>query len=299
MSVSAPGKLVLLGEYAVLEGGVAVVAAIDRRASGSLLPAGAEAPAPSPLVAALVTEAEHRGVLAPAARGASLSLDTSSFRDASGAKLGLGSSSAAAVVGAALLTDRGDEVVLDLALAAHRAASGGEGSGIDVAAAYYGGVLATKRQPAAVEPLASRMGGLSLGVLYTGRSASTADMIARVRSAPRFGEYVRVMTGLAEEGLRAFERQTADGLLSVVARYGRAMAGLGRDAGAPIVTDELEAIMRLADESRVAAAKPSGAGGGDVAIILAKDPELPRRIAERTSTTCLEVAVDRRGLSRR
>jgi phosphomevalonate kinase len=39
LRVSAPGKLVLLGEYAVLEGAPAVVAAVDRRARVTALPA--------------------------------------------------------------------------------------------------------------------------------------------------------------------------------------------------------------------------------------------------------------------
>ncbi|MEY4583034.1 MAG: hypothetical protein RL701_7737, partial [Pseudomonadota bacterium] len=34
--VSAPGKLMVIGEYAVLEGAEAVVAAVDRRAYASL-----------------------------------------------------------------------------------------------------------------------------------------------------------------------------------------------------------------------------------------------------------------------
>jgi mevalonate kinase len=107
------------------------------------------------------------------------------------------------------------------------------------------------------------------------------------------------MKKLAEEGLRAWEGRTAQPWLSAVARYGRAMASLGRDAGVPVVTEELDAIMRYADESKVAAAKPSGAGGGDVAVLFALDPETPQRIAEKAGCALLEVAVDRRGLSRR
>ena len=38
-AVSAPGKLFLIGEYAVLHGYHAVVAAVDRRVTGRFLPA--------------------------------------------------------------------------------------------------------------------------------------------------------------------------------------------------------------------------------------------------------------------
>ena len=45
--VSAPGKLILIGEYGVLAGGPAVVAAVDRRVIGRFLPGAAPA---TPLV---------------------------------------------------------------------------------------------------------------------------------------------------------------------------------------------------------------------------------------------------------
>ena len=50
-TVSAPGKLFLIGEYGVLEGQPAVVAAVDRRVVGRLVPDLAPA---SPLVARAV-----------------------------------------------------------------------------------------------------------------------------------------------------------------------------------------------------------------------------------------------------
>ncbi len=46
------------------------------------------------------------------------------------------------------------------------------------------------------------------------------------------------------------------------------MASLGEAAGAPIVTPQLEKICALASAGG-AAGKPSGAGGGDCAIIFA------------------------------
>ena len=41
MSFSAPGKLFLAGEYAVLAEGTAVVTAVDRRAVARFVPGGA------------------------------------------------------------------------------------------------------------------------------------------------------------------------------------------------------------------------------------------------------------------
>jgi phosphomevalonate kinase len=76
------------------------------------------------------------------------------------------------------------------------------------------------------------------------------------------------------------------------------MKGLGQDAGIDIVTEEIDAVLRVADEMR-AAAKPSGAGGGDVAIVFSFDPDVPERIAERTGTELVDLKIDRHGLSLR
>ena len=141
MSVSAPGKLMLLGEYAVVDGGLAVVAAVNRRAVGVVL--AEPDPAPSAVVQAVLTQAQAEGAVVPPG----VRIDTSAFHDAHGAKLGLGSSAAVAVITAALATGRGDDDVLDLAVHGHRAAAGGKGSGVDVAASFSGGVVATRAQP--------------------------------------------------------------------------------------------------------------------------------------------------------
>jgi phosphomevalonate kinase len=54
--------------------------------------------------------------------------------------------------------------------------------------------------------------------------------------------------------------------------YGEAMAALGRAAGADIVDDTLAQVAKLA-AGVGGAAKPSGAGGGDVALVLLPDSE--------------------------
>src|SRR6185503_7683649 len=125
--VTAPGKVVLFGEYAVLEGGRAIVAAINRRAKGELVPAKTEEQY-SEVVKAVVARAGRSGFGVD--RG--IAIDTASFMDAAGSKLGIGSSAAVAVVAAALITGRGDEAVLEIAIDAHREAAHGEGSGVDV-----------------------------------------------------------------------------------------------------------------------------------------------------------------------
>jgi phosphomevalonate kinase len=289
MRFSAPGKLVLLGDYAVTEGATALVAAVDRRATGVV---DAEAPS-SAVVDAVLARAKGEGHAPPAG----VRVDTSVFHAEGGDKLGFGSSAAVATVTAALATGAGDDATYAIALEGHRDAAGGVGSGVDVAACFHGGVLAAAGQPGAITPLPSALPGLHLGVVYAGESASTADLVRRCRASARWPEWARAMTELAAEGIDAWRAGRKEAFLSVVARYGRAMAGLGRDAAAPVVTEPIDALMRLAGEGG-GAAKPSGAGGGDVVVVFSEDPELAPRIAEATGSLHVSARVDRSGLRR-
>ena len=158
---SAPGKLVILGEYAVLANAPALVMAVDRRCR-------AEIRASKNTVCHLhsMAEAERQVIFRrqarsglalvdrvidanPASNGAGWRgvLDSSGLY-CEGRKLGLGSSAAAltAWCGAWLAwTGQGipeaREAVLQRFIKVHKAWQGGTGSGLDVAASLHGGVI--------------------------------------------------------------------------------------------------------------------------------------------------------------
>jgi phosphomevalonate kinase len=181
---SAPSKLLLTGEYAVLDGAPAIVAAMDRRARVEI----ADRPGSGwtlrtdldPETRTLRTGDDGVVVLddgRPAARakptralalvlaseGGSdplpldVSIDTRALRSADGTKkLGLGSSAAVVVALRQALRrhrsrhglhvpDEGVEETLRALVALHRELQGGRGSGADVAAALHGGVLRYER----------------------------------------------------------------------------------------------------------------------------------------------------------
>ena len=178
---SAPGKLVLLGEYAVLFGAPAAVMAVNRRA---VITVG-EAPGDRWVVTATVLEVDSaecvlepsggvswsdrdsgerlvmvervlgglvaRGLLNPlTARPRALDLDTAAFFSSGPderRKLGLGSSAALTVALASAVTGRAPEACatdlewLRTLVSLHREVQCGLGSGIDVAASLCGGVV--------------------------------------------------------------------------------------------------------------------------------------------------------------
>jgi phosphomevalonate kinase len=127
MSATAPGKLILTGEYAVLDGAPALVVAVDRRVSARrrIGPHGS-----SPFLVAVAEEiARAYGVDAPEARAAmEIVVDSSTFF-LGNTKLGLGSSAAVTVAATALaLTITREVPVIDreavqaIASAAHGSA---------------------------------------------------------------------------------------------------------------------------------------------------------------------------------
>ena len=287
MRVYAPGKLVILGDYAVLDGSPAMVAAVDRRAQAAVNPSVES----STVVQAVFDTARSMGLSVPSG----VEIDTSGFYEAGGEKLGIGSSAAVAVASAALVVRKKDKTCFQLALDGHRRAAGGVGSGIDVAASFYGGVIATHAQPAELSFLPLSIPGFYMSVLYTNQSASTPQLVRACRSASTWDRWMATMRALAERGIASWRDGQGESFLSVVRDYGRAMESLGRDAGVSVVTDTIADIMTYA-EAQGAAAKPSGAGGGDVVVVFSKKSELGSELANRTGARLVQMRIDQNGL---
>jgi phosphomevalonate kinase len=299
MRARAPGKLVLTGAYAVLDGAPAIVAAVDRYAVAD---ASRIMSSPAPEVRAAFPQGEP----VPEA-------DASGLCDAAGCKLGLGSSAAVLVASlAARALARGEDVADALvrgrlfadARTAHARAQSG-GSGVDVAASVYGGIL--RYDVSAGEPkirATELPPGLVFRVFFGGSSARTSAMRELVASArvARAREVSPVTDAMAETATRAADavdsRDTAR-FVSLAQEYGSLLASLGRAAKAPIV---LPAHAELAAdaEREDAAFLPSGAGGGDVAVWIGSSS--PSRAfsarAQALALVPLVLSVDVRGVRR-
>lgn len=317
LSVSAPGKLYLFGEYGVLAGGWSLVAAVGRRVTAcrkeratgyQVRGAGF---GETTLVEAVL---EELGGRAGADSPAYFETNVEEFYRG-GRKLGLGSSAAStvALTAVALLEDRKDgeraegraalsdetlDEIFETAEAAHRRFQGGRGSGGGLAAATYGGCLGYRvRQP--LDPFAGLLGiaesaeqrpvgpsvvepvglpdELELRAVWLGEPASTTSFITRVeRQLAREPESVyRSLQAIAEVARRAIDISAVgpdgrsgpvEAFIECVRRGDRAMDELGERIGAPVVIDRHRQLRGVA-EAVGAAAKPSGAGGGDYSIV--------------------------------
>jgi ERG8-type phosphomevalonate kinase len=350
VTVRAPLKLVIAGEYAVLEAGVpGIAAAIDRYVTCSAEPAkevslATVGPGESRLEGGR-PDAAGEVDLAPVAAArddlrfarialkigyrylGELGLDLTGVRlacdsragmlereDAPPVKLGLGTSAAATVsiLGALLAVhglplDRPTFVrnLFRLALLAHEEAQGELGSGIDIAAAVFGGLIeytrpdprtAKQRRLLSPTPLAAVRGawpGLHVEPLpiptsmrllagFTGKPASTRDLVHAVERwkrdhADEYAHFVKESRRAVEALGSSLRQGHAPGVLAAIHKARRSLALLGERAKVPIETPELERLISVA-EAADARAKPSGAGGGDCGIAVAFDPATAERV---------------------
>lgn len=275
MKVVAPGKLVLTGAYAVLEGAPAIVAAVDRYA---------------------VTDGSEPD-----------NVDVHALQDGEGRKLGLGSSAASMVVSrAARAAARGEDLrqadvrarIFEDVRAEHARSQGG-GSGVDVAASVHGGVLHYRLDGGAVRVRSVELpASVTLLAFWSGTSARTSDLRARVDAhGARHPRALAALRRLADRAAGAVDAADAVSFVRTAAAYGLALEALGRAADAPIVPPSFAELGAIASRDG-AAFLPSGAGGGDVAVWLGDGPVSPELIAraEALAIRLLPLGIDRGGV---
>lgn len=303
VQADAPGKLVLLGEYAVLDGAPALVAAINRRARVRLHTGQGPdclVSAPGLLETTIRIQSREMGswkeqlpLLAEAFRKfprftesvIEIVMDTREFFRQSPTgpiKLGLGSSAAltTALLGAITELLSGPESnppsIAEL-LRFHRGLQKGRGSGVDLAAALEGGILSYRLDPSSDQPTFDPVdlpAKLFLSFIWTGRPATTGRFLAALAKAQeaRPGETRKILEEMAElssSGLQALQDQRAEDLAEIIDAYSESMEKLGRLIRQPILSEEHRRLRRLARDCGLAY-KPSGAGGGDFGMALSR-----------------------------
>ena len=319
ITASAPGKFVLSGEYAVLDGAPAVCVAVDRRARVQIERYDGDhcivqAPGFSTVTGRFnagpggpdwldgarefgLFEAVWTASRPAVGNGAlAISLDTAAFRDApSGSKIGLGSSAALAAALATALHALGGASAPEAAHAGHRRFQGDAGSGVDVACSLTGGVVEYHMADRRAEPVAWP-GGLHCSVLWSGIAVGTPDRLARFDAQP--GSRSRTDLGQASAAVASeFDSGDAAAVLAALADYTHTLRRFD-DAHELGIFAAGHAQLADSASGTDVVYKPCGAGGGDIGVALATSRSSLASFedtAARAGFATLGLSVDPRG----
>lgn len=286
ITVSAPGKLMLLGEHAVLYNHPCIVTAVGQRMKVTVEPKNEpifELNAPDVKVkryqkpvkdlghgeipkGAKFVEIAAYNFLNKYPQKGGLKISTKSEFSA---EFGFGSSSASTVCTIFALSklfkikltqkaifDLSYKTVLDIQ---------GKGSGFDVAAAIFGGILYFKTRGKIIKPL--KVSSIPLIVGYSGIKANTVTLVDKVsQKAKKYPkiidniyEQIEILVNLAKVSIEKGDWQTLGEIMDINQGY---LATLG------VGSKKLADMIYAARESGAYGAKLSGAGVGDCMIAI-------------------------------
>ena len=298
--ISAPGKLMLFGEHAVVYGRPCLVSAVDTRLSISIKKISQKKVKIKALQVGItdfqkslesirlqgqsLQSVDKRCCFVEAAignfyrkyglkYGGKYELDSGfelEIKNGFSCKYGLGSSSAVTVCMIKALSEifgmkLSKKEIFDLAYKAVLQVQG-VGSGFDVAAAVWGGILFYRSGGKKIIPLNVKK--LPLVIAYSGTKADTPTLIRKVQSL-RFkrSNYVEKMFDkiekAVEKGKRDLERENWENLGKLMTKNQELLAKLG------VSTPKIDKLIKSALKAGAYGAKLSGAGGGDCMIVLA------------------------------
>lgn len=345
--IKVPGKMMIAGEYAVLEPGqLAVVGAITRYVTVRIedgtknalsIPAfGLKEITWGDDSECLLSTKDHRlrfiqNALVVATRFLreknvpiqKCSITTLSELDDkdSGVKYGLGSSAAitVAVVTAMIkfhLNDEDDiskDKIFKLAVIAHFLTQQ-NGSGADIAAAVYGGLLAyctfnsdwLKEKLEHDEPFTSLVEqhwpdlmierlnpseAFSMSVGWTKESAATGPMVNKIQtfqleSPLMYARFLEESHAAVTRFIQGIKTDHQQDVLAAIKENRLLLKRLGEDAGVPIETAELTNLCQIAE--KFGSGKLSGAGGGDCGIAFLNDSEQKHNLMEAWQAAGIE-----------
>ncbi len=288
---TAPGKLMLAGEYVVLERGLpALAVAIDRRLEVEItadsmrrswcVTSEAIGLKDAPLKQVPVL-AEVLARVPGVPQGGRIVVR--SELGAGPGKPGLGGSAAlcaAAFAGLWKLVGAQGSPDLDLAIAAHRAAQGGVGSGYDVATSLSGGValVYTSNRPTALVEQLSWPEGLHAAIFKAHRGSATAELIQKLAAwrdedLESFEACIDPLAAETEAFIAAFRAGDVVEILDAAAQVQEELMTLDRIGELGILGGgQLQLLGVIEDHGAIG--RTSGAGGGDCAWALTDEPEI-------------------------
>jgi len=301
LRVRVPGSLMLMGEHAVLHGELAIAMATANFVEISLTPrvdqrisVDSELAQYSSELNKLEDEPNLSFVLA-AIRQQQTQLTAGfdlSIRSGFSHTVGLGSSAAVTAGVVALLAKHGGEelaleTLFERALAVVHQVQGGRGSGTDLVASIFGGLVAYRVAPREIRTLP---GLPPVDLYYVGYKMKTPEVIARVEaSALKVPQLYKQLYQLMGHTSEAAEAAINAGDWSLLGQLMNTYAGL-MDALGVCDSNLAKLQFKLRDSTDVLGAKISGSGLGDSVIALGQvDPD-------QIGFTHIPVSVSQQGL---
>ena len=289
--VSSPGKVILSGEYAVLDNAPAICMAIDCRAEAKIQKCNSEISRVKSIGFSSedgefmsskngiswckgkefkVINAVWQVINFKRLIGLKINLDTSSFIDVlSDRKLGLGSSAAiiVALIAAMKNCDNPEKIKL-LTHKAHKQLQGGLGSGADVATSLHGGLIKFQTENYTTKSL-SWPNDLFYRLIWTGSSASTKDKLIRfMKGQDKLSR--KELTNGAISMATHWGSGDAKKILAGYENYCELLYKFSCDYDLGIFSMGHKELLSHAKKNKLVY-KPCGAGGGDVGILLGLD----------------------------
>jgi phosphomevalonate kinase len=321
IQTSAPGKVIVAGEYAVLDGAPAICMAVDRRAHVAITSSEGDwhsVLAPGHVQTAgrftahdgrvhwqagaadfdLLTAVWHELAARPVGKLA-IVLDSNEFVDtATGIKLGIGSSAAltVALTAALDLAAGGGASVYRVAAGAHRQLQSGAGSGADIACSLSGGVIEFRMGEGPQRAL-HWPAGLHYALLWSGVSSNTVARLARLAAATAGATRTELATAAGAVATTWHGGQAAD-ISAALRDYAATLRRFDAEHGLGIYAAG-HAALADAGESCGVVYKPCGAGGGDLGIAIATDSAALAgfvALAQQQAFRHLPMAIEVRGL---
>lgn len=306
VTATAPGKLLLLGEYAVLEGCPALSIAVNRRAAVTVRQTDAtQNTLETSLLPDTTLEFSIRDdeilwsdkkaadqlklneLLAPwndvlgdiNAPALHIALDTARFYEGVSStvlKLGLGSSASLRVACAGVFGKLSGKIpAVPALITAHQEGQGGAGSGVDIATALHGGLIRFQRVGESADPDVQKLTlptSFYYAAVWSGESASTSSMLKKFnrwsgRNSDQWQMCLLTARVICDAACRAISESDSTALVRTIRGYGEWMKALEKASGLRIYTPAHGFLDTMANQCGCSY-KPSGAGGGDIGIVV-------------------------------